>query len=548
MSNAPPEALYIEWRRWLEEDKLFFGRRRGAPFHQCWAEQGQCIVQPRPGVPFYGCAECGRTHYCCAPYRACPRFTPLHSPDAVCPFSGHVLEPADSAQVVGNFEGERVLRTAESDVYHMEHGREFDPFVYTLSADLERRASGVAGNSALRNQLFRQADEARSHIGVRRDIRELERMHARAEAPGAAAEDAGFAAPSAAGWNSPHEPASDDAAALPRHEPARISAIALDYGDENNGHGHGGAANYDEGVGGGNQDGDVEGGEADGWFAANGSAVRLTPEGAREVAYDAAFLERYLEPALRFVEYSAADFAPQRLPQARAFGDVPAALYAKKRALPAGLANAAPAPKRKPSARLAVPGENYLLVSYQSPPLPWRMLRMHHFGSVRSEAATLLDHQCQIYFAVCGFVRDVNARAAAAPESRPLPPPLSSRQYTLRVDRAIMIFNWERAADKRVDIKEPTQVVRATVMLLSTVFSADFCRADACGTVLPVWLADPYLEAAERAGLLATPFPFASAETASPISRSRTHDLLETLRRRNFSPQHLAALFRDPTE
>jgi hypothetical protein len=155
----------------------------------------------------------------------------------------------------------------------------------------------------------------------------------------------------------------------------------------------------------------------------------------------------------------------------------------------------------------------------------------------------LLNHQWRILDTVRGVVRDVCVRAAAAAVT--LPPPTSCEAYTLRIDRALMLFNWRCAVKERIAVDEAAPLVRAVVMLLTSVFSADCCFADASGLVLPVWLADPFLEAAERANLLHLPLPSAASETAAPISRERAPIFVDALQNLSLSPQRLAAFLHD---
>lgn len=588
--KPPPERAYIDWRRWLEDEKLFYGRPRHAPAHQCWAEATPCIVQPNRAVPFYGCIECGRSHYCQPPYRSCPRFMPVHATEAICPFSGRVVDMSESALVAGKYSEEVRLRTAESDMYQMQRERESNPFPYTLSESLERKASST-GDTNTRNQLFKQADHAREHAEARRDIRELERRRKRTarEAP---LIDEGFDI---------FENMDTRRASPPNrealHEEHRIEQrllqIAMDYGTSTDydvdqsttpprkgraaaddtdftvaadepvlaldlpsiGAASGSGAGGDDGFGFGDGDGDAEDDEPTGMHAANGNTVLLLQENAMEIAHDTQYIERYLDPVLRWVESHAKDFRGKKAPRPLDFVNVPASLFAGKRPASTLAASGGQPPNKKSrkEEKALMPGENYLFFQYQTPMLPWRILHLRDFTSIRrgndacelvdfsGSAQELLNHQRQIMYAVHDFIRDVQKRAST--HSITLPVPASVEDYTVRVDRGLLLFNWRQTGDKRINLTKYDQLIRAVVMIMSSVLSVDFCRPDSAGTVLPVWFADPFLEAAERNQLLYTPFPFASAETASPISRTRTQDFFETIRRLNFSPQWLNALF-----
>lgn len=505
-TQTPPEALYIEWRRWLEEDCLHFGRRLGTPAHQCWAHSPPSIVQPSNTEPFYGCTECGRTHVCRPPFRSCPRLTPLHSPHTICPFSGRTLETADDSMVPGTFKEEGRLQSARGDVFRMNKGGAFVPYRHDLPDELENRASNTS-NPALRQQLFRQADEVRSHLSARRDIRELDRQAAASSDDEKSSGDE-------------KDPGND-------FEAAGFSPLDLAPVDE---------------------DGDEK--DAPSRFTAEGTTVLLPPENSLEVAYDARYLEAYLDPVLCYIENHAQDFAVKRAARPDPVPDVPLMLCAGSTRRPLAdssteSSSAGPPAKRRRKGEKAptvYPGESYLFIMYQPPQLPWRRVTLANFSRI----PTLLEHQRLILVSVRGFIHDVTARSLAA--AVPLPAPLPAEEYALRVDRALMLFNWRCEPGDRVNVrdrKEQQQVVRAVVLLLSAVFSGDFCAADPRGTVLPVWLADPFLEAAERANLLGTPFPFAANETASSISRTRAQVFLDTLRRLEFSPQRLGALIND---
>jgi hypothetical protein len=137
-------------------------------------------------------------------------------------------------------------------------------------------------------------------------------------------------------------------------------------------------------------------------------------------------------------------------------------------------------------------------------------------------------HQAVVLETVDAFLAFYSPRAAAVGINRV--GPRAARDYAQWVDRALLVFQWFAQPDERLALYDtsgrlPTVqravAERVTVQLLTQALTADCSRADAFGTLLPLWVADRWLAACGRADLFAKhPWPPATPGHAD-VSHTR---------------------------